>query len=130
MKKKIGVVALACLLALGVGIAIPQIAAAEAPMPAPTPAEIAQRLIEEPELYCFAAWSGIPAEDLAVGKLAFDYRFGYANNLRTPDQWRATWDNRWQGYADAMGLPNMVGTDTCNRVKFARSQLHLVFALR
>jgi hypothetical protein len=101
------------------------IARADGPTP-PDATQIAQRLQEEPQLYCFAQWIGAPPEAMAIGKLQFDYQFGYQNRLTTMEQWRATWSARFQSFADWLGVPNPVGSDTCNRQIDALRRLGVV----
>lgn len=70
-------------------------------------AEIAAaRLAQEPALTCVAFETGMPAALVAIAKIDFDQQFGFVHNLTTPEQWAATYGDRFQFFTDNLGVPN------------------------
>lgn len=85
----------------------------------------ADRLAQEPALYCVALEVGLPADAVALAKIKFDTRFGFAHNLATADEWSATWGDRMQYFVDWLGVPNPTNDGTlkpwCERLVAAQS---------
>ncbi len=88
---------------------------------------IADRLAQEPALYCIALEVGLPADAVALAKIKFDTRYGFAHNLATADEWSATWGDRMQYFVDWLGVPNPTNNGTlkpwCARLVAAQSRI-------
>lgn len=95
---RVGVVIAVLLLGGALVMANAPVANAESPA--------ADRLAQEPALYCVALEVGLPADAVALAKIKFDTRFGFAHNLATSDEWAATWGERMQYFTDWLGVPN------------------------
>lgn len=87
----------------------------------------ADRLAQEPGLYCVALEVGLPADAVALAKIKFDTRFGFAHNLATADEWSATWGERMQYFTDWLGVPNPTNDGTlkpwCARLVAAQAHI-------
>lgn len=95
---RVGVVIAVLLLGGALVLANAPVANAESPA--------TDRLSQEPALFCVALEVGLPADAVALAKVKFDTRFGFAHNLATSDEWAATWGERMQYFTDWLGVPN------------------------
>lgn len=88
---------------------------------------VTDRLAQEPALYCVALEVGLPADAVALAKIKFDTRFGFAHNLATVDEWSATWGDRMQFFTDWLGVPNPTNDGTlkpwCARLVAAQQRI-------
>lgn len=72
---------------------------------APTPAQA--RFAQEPQLACVAIQVGLPADWIALKKIAFDTEYGAANQIVTSAQWADTFKTRMQLFTAKYGLQNV-----------------------
>lgn len=86
-----------------------------------------ERLAQEPALYCVALEVGLPADAVALAKVKFDTRYGFAHGIASADQWSATWGDRMQYFTDWLGVPNPTQNGTlkpwCARLVAAQARV-------
>ena len=99
MKRKVFLLSAALMLFVLPLLSI-QTAAAEGPTPEQVAAE---RLQQEPALYCVAFEAGVPASAVALAKVRFDTRYGAVEGI-SGEAWTATWYERMQYFVDWLGL--------------------------
>ena len=87
----------------------------------------ADRLAQEPALYCVALEVGLPADAVALAKVKFDTRYGFAHGIASDAQWSATWGERMQYFTDWLGVPNPTNDGTlkswCARLVAAQARI-------